>query len=296
MSIVLVDAYSQIFRMFYAVPMLNNPKGEPVNALMGVERLLLSLEKGLPSEFGAFAFDRGKATRRCALCPEYKAQRPPMPDALRSQIPHIMETIEAFGWPILMQEGLEADDLIAAVSRHREEHDVNIITGDKDIAQLTEDPHVHLATCDKGDAWSLGGPEVVQAKFGVPPSLLGDYLALVGDTSDNIIGVAGVGPKTAAKLLTECGSLDDILADIRGKVSNAKLAAKLEDSRELIMRNRKLVALDNVLPEAWNGLETIHRKAPDWNRLVALAEENAFNKLLPVLKKHRDEAAQPMLF
>ena len=296
MSIVLVDAYSQIFRMFYALPLLNNPKGEPVNAVMGMERLLLSLEKGLPSEFGAFAFDKGKATRRCALCPEYKAQRPPMPEALRPQIVPIMELIEAFGWPILMQEGLEADDLIAAVSRHREEHDVSIITGDKDIAQLTDDPHVHLATCDKGDAWSFGGPEMVLAKFGVPPALLGDYLALVGDTSDNIIGVAGVGPKTASKLLTECGGLDEILADISGKVSNTKLAAKLEASRELIMRNRKLVALDNVLPEAWSGLETIRRKAPDWSRLVALAEENAFNKLLPVLKKHRDEAGQLTLF
>ena len=262
MSIVLVDAYSQIFRMFYALPLLNNPKGEPVNAVMGMERLLLSLEKGLPSEFGAFAFDKGKATRRCALCPEYKAQRPPMPEALRPQIVPIMELIEAFSWPILMQEGLEADDLIAAVSRHREEHDVSIITGDKDIAQLTDDPHVRLATCDKGDAWSFGGPEMVLAKFGVPPALLGDYLALVGDTSDNIIGVAGVGPKTASKLLTECGGLDEILADISGKVSNAKLAAKLEESRELIQRNRKLVALDNVLPEAWSGLETIRRKRP----------------------------------
>jgi len=296
MSIVLVDAYSQIFRMFYAVPMLNNPKGEPVNALMGMERLLLSLEKGLPSEYGAVAFDKGKATRRCALCPEYKAQRPPMPEALRPQILPIMELISAFGWPILMQEGLEADDLIAAVSRHRENQDVHIITGDKDIAQLTEDPHVHLATCDKGEAWSFGGPEVVLAKFGVPPALLGDYLALVGDTSDNITGVAGVGPKTASKLLTECGGLDEILADISGKVANAKLAAKLEASRELIIRNRKLVALDNVLPDGWQGLESIRRKAPDWNRLVTLAEENAFNKLLPVLKKHREEAVQPMLF
>ena len=136
MSIVLVDAYSQIFRMFYALPLLNNPKGEPVNAVMGMERLLLSLEKGLPSEFGAFAFDKGKATRRCALCPEYKAQRPPMPEALRPQIVPIMELIEAFGWPILMQEGLEADDLIAAVSRNREEHDVNIIVTEQGIADL----------------------------------------------------------------------------------------------------------------------------------------------------------------
>ena len=240
-SIILIDAYSQIFRLYYALPMLNNSRGEPVNAIMGIMRLLLTLDKTMPSAYGAVAFDKGRPPQRMELCPEYKANRPQMPPELRSQIPAIERAFELFGWNVLIQEGLEADDIIAAVARRRSESDVLILTADKDISQLTADPHVKMLTPLKGDAWDIKGAEGVTAKFGVTPELLGDYLALVGDSSDNITGVPGVGPKTAANILNTYGPLDGILGDIPASVKDAKLAAKLCDYCELIKRNQQLV-------------------------------------------------------
>lgn len=295
MSIVLIDSYSQIYRNFYAVRMLNNPKGEPVNALFGMVRLLIQLDKSRQSDYGAFVFDKGKAAKRLEICPEYKAQRPPMPDDMRPQIEPIRQWIRAFGWSIQEQEGLEADDIIAAISRQHGEHHVTIVTGDKDISQLTADASICLAIPTKGDAWEETHADTVCEKFGVPPELLGDYLALVGDTADNITGLHGIGPKTAASLLNSCGSLEKILADT-SVVANEKLRTKLEESRELIARNRKLVALDNELPQGWNGLEDIRRREPDWTTLISMAESQGFKSILTYLKKQEAASVQPMLF
>lgn len=295
-SIILIDAYSQIFRLFYAVPMLNNQRGEPVNAVMGMTRLLLSLDKAMPSTHGAVAFDKGRPPQRMELCPEYKANRPPMPQELRDQIPKIQELFSLFGWNILIQEGLEADDIIAAVTRRREGAEVLILTGDKDISQLTAYPEVKMLTQQKGDIWDVHGPEFVKEKFGVGPELLGDYLALVGDSSDNIQGVPGIGPKTASQLLNTCGSLDNVMQNPSATVSNPKLAAKLADNSELIARNRKLVALADIVPDAWDGLQSIVRRDPDWDGILAFANDNSFKSLINSIKKRREESAQPSFF
>ena len=295
-SIILIDAYSQIFRLFYALPMLNNGRGEPVNALMGVTRLLLALDKTMPSAYGAVAFDKGRPPQRMELCPEYKANRPPMPQELRSQIPAIETAFNLFGWNILIQEGLEADDIIAAVTRRRGESDVLILTSDKDISQLTADPHVKMLAPLKGDAWDIKGADAVAAKFGVAPELLGDYLALVGDSSDNIIGVPGVGPKTAANILNNYGPLDTILNDIQSSVKDAKIAAKLKDNCDLIKRNQQLVKLGDHVPDSWNGLDSIKRREPDWPAILAFAEDNSFKSIIATIKKRREESAQPSLF
>lgn len=294
-KIVLVDAYSQIYRNFYAVSLLTNSRNEPVNALFGMARLLLQLDKTMASDFGAVVFDKGKAAKRLEICPEYKAGRPPMPEQLRPQIEPIRQWIEAFGWPIVEQEGLEADDLIAAIARRHEDADVAIVTQDKDISQLTADPRISIITPEKKDTWNIIDAAHVEEKFGVPPHLLGDYLALVGDSSDNICGVMGVGPKTASKLLNEIGGLDAILAN-PSLVTNAKLSAKLAESKDLLIRNRKLVALDDELPQEWHGLESIARRSPDWPVLIQMATAQNFSSLLKILQKRMDDSAQPSLF
>ncbi len=276
--------------------MLNNSRGEPVNAIMGIMRLLLTLDKTMPSAYGAVAFDKGRPPQRMELCPEYKANRPQMPPELRSQIPAIERAFELFGWNVLIQEGLEADDIIAAVARRRSESDVLILTSDKDISQLTADPHVKMLTPLKGDAWDIKGAEGVTAKFGVTPELLGDYLALVGDSSDNITGVPGVGPKTAANILNTYGPLAGILDDIPASVKDAKLAAKLCDNCELIKRNQQLVRLGDQVPDSWHGLDSIIRSAPDWDSILEFAEDNSFKSLISTIKKRREDSAQPSFF
>ncbi len=294
-KIVLVDAYSQIYRLYYAVRMLNDSKGRPVNAVFGMVRLLLQFEQQFSSGFGAVAFDKGKPEKRMELCPEYKAQRPPMPDALRAQIDMIRGYMEAFGWPVLIQEGLEADDIIAAVSRRRGDASVEIITHDKDLAQLTVDRDVALFMPEGGDKWKKMDADATVEKFGVIPELLGDYLALVGDTADNIAGVSGIGPKTAASILNEYGGLDRILED-PDIIANPRIAAKIRDAAELVVRNRKLVALGDVLPEGCSVPDGIRREKPDWRRIQTMVQENGFKSLYKEVQKHLDDDAQVTFF
>ncbi len=293
-KIVLIDAYAQIYRSFYAVRGLTNPRGEMVNALYGIGRLLLNLERSLPSSYGAVVFDKGKPARRVELCPEYKAQRPPMPDDLRGQLPAIREWLAAFGWPILEQEGAEADDIIAAVAGVREGLPVAILTHDKDIAQLVS-PEVELLQSVKSDAWERVGPAEVEAKFGVPVACLGDYLSLLGDSSDNIRGVDGVGPKTAAKLLQDYGSIDGVLAHL-DDIGNERLREKLRAAGDLLVRNRELVRLDAALPAGWTGLDGIRRRTPDWARIKALAEAEGFKSILATISEKQHKGQQLSLF
>ena len=293
--LVLIDAYAQIYRCFFAVRAgLTNPQGIPTNALYGIARLLLQLHRTLPSRYGAVAFDKGKCTRRITLCPEYKAQRPPMPDTMRPQIEPIRQWMRAFGWTLLEQEGMEADDLIAAITRRHGECEVAIVTHDKDIMQLTADPKVFIAQPDK-DQWTLLGAPEVTRKFGVPPEQLRDYLALLGDSSDNIPGVPGVGAKTAAKLLQEAGSIEGILAQAES-ITSAKVAATLKSSAELLARNRQLIALGNEPPDGFTSPADLPRQEPDWAMLLKMAEEQGFKSLMPALHKEADNAAQPSLF
>ncbi len=292
-KIVLIDAYSQIYRLFFAMRMLNDSQGRPVNALFGMMRLLMQLEDKAPSDFGALVFDKGKPTRRVELCPEYKAQRPPMPDDLRRQVEHIKELAKAFGWSILMQEGLEADDIIAAVARRRGDAEVAIITHDKDIAQLTADAGIMLMTPESGNTWQCTGREGARAKFGVEPELLGDYLALVGDTADNIMGVAGIGPKTAASLLNQHGPLAAILEN-PDVIENKRIAAKIQENKELLQRNMKLVALDDVLPDGCVLPEGIRRGKPDWDKILQLAKDSNFKSLFAEIEKRGGSFQQEM--
>ena len=290
----LIDAYSQIYRVFYAIRMLNNPAGEPVNALYGMTRLFLQLQEGFPSEWGALVFDLGKCVRRTALLPEYKAQRPPMPPELRAQTSAIRQWAEAFGWPIVQREGFEADDLICGLVGQRGDAEALILSSDKDLHQLVQGEKVVMLS--KGATpktpWIPVGETDATRKFGLPPRQLGDYLALIGDNVDNIPGVAGVGPKTAIKLLERFGDLDTLLSHLE-EVDSVKLRQALSDSAEQLRRNRSLVQLDPVLPEGWRGLNDIMRREPDWEKLDAMAAEQGFASIRAVLQKHKTVAGPP---
>ncbi|MFA6816052.1 MAG: 5'-3' exonuclease H3TH domain-containing protein [Lentisphaeria bacterium] len=294
-QILLVDAYGYIYRSFYGIRNLTNPRGEDVNALYGMARLFMSLELSMKSDFGAIVYDLGKCSRRCELLPAYKAQRPPMPDALRSQLPIIREWASAFGWGLVEKRGLEADDLLAAIAEERDkDQEVGIFSFDKDILQLVNEK-VKVLTLGPKNALKVTDTDEVVKKFGVSPAQVIDYLALVGDSADNINGVRGVGPKTAALLLNQYGTIDGIIEHV-DEIKKTKLHDTLIESKDLMRRNYSLVRLDQELPDEWAGLETIRRKEPDWDRIEKLAMDQNFKSFLITIQKQKKQSAQLDLF
>ncbi|MCR4300308.1 MAG: DNA polymerase I [Sulfuricaulis sp.] len=220
--LILVDGSSYLYRAFHAMPALANSRGEPTGAVYGVTNMLRRLLSDYDTEYMAVVFDAKGKTFRDDIYPEYKANRPPMPDELVTQIESIHAIVRALGLPLLQVGGVEADDVIGTLARAAaaEGRDAVISTGDKDMAQLV-DGHVQLVDTMKDAVYDR---DAVVAKFGVTPEQIVDYLTLVGDTSDNIPGVPGVGPKTAAKWLQEYGSLENIVAhvnDIEGRVGES---------------------------------------------------------------------------
>ncbi|OIQ91931.1 DNA polymerase I [mine drainage metagenome] len=242
-TLLLVDGSSYLYRAFHAMPDLRNRQNEPTGAIQGVLNMLRRLHKDYPSDYSACVFDAKGKTFRDDIYAEYKANRAAMPDDLRPQIEPLHEAIKAMGWPLLMIEGVEADDVIGALAKQAEREGVRVIisTGDKDISQLVNEHITVINTMRDAfrkvdDVLDIAG---VENKFGVPPSLMVDYLVLVGDTSDNVPGVEKVGPKTAVKWLKEYGSLDNIVANaehIKGVVGEnlRKALPWLPTARELI--------------------------------------------------------------
>ena len=209
--LVLIDGSSYLYRAFHALPPLSNDAGEPTGALFGVVNMLRSTLNERP-DFVAFVVDAPGKTFRDDLDPQYKANRPPMPDDLRAQVLPMCEIVEALGIPILRIDGVEADDVIGtlALRAAAEGIDVTISTGDKDFAQLVR-PGVVLVNTMSGSR--MDSAEAVFAKFGVNPSQVVDLLSLMGDSVDNIPGVEKCGPKTAAKWLGEYGTLDGVITE-----------------------------------------------------------------------------------
>jgi DNA polymerase I len=242
-TLLLVDGSSYLYRAFHAMPDLRNSHNEPTGAIQGVLNMLRRLHKDYPAEYSACIFDAKGKTFRDDIYPEYKANRASMPDDLRPQIEPLHEAIRAMGWPLIIEDGVEADDVIGALAKQAEREGIKVIisTGDKDITQLVNE-HVTVINTMRDafrrtdDILDIAG---VENKFGIPPSLIIDYLVLIGDTSDNVPGVEKVGPKTAVKWLKEYGSLDNIVANadnINGKVGENLRAALpwLPTARELI--------------------------------------------------------------
>ncbi|HME39731.1 MAG TPA: DNA polymerase I [Steroidobacteraceae bacterium] len=235
-KLILVDGSSYLYRAFHALPPLSNSKGEPTGAVLGVLNMLNKMIKEEAPDRIAIVFDAPGRTFRDDLFDQYKAHRAPMPDDLRSQVEPLLDAVAAMGLPLLRVAGVEADDVIGTLAKQGAEsgYDVLISTGDKDMAQLVG-PRVGLINTMSNSRLDREG---VKAKFDVYPEQIVDYLALVGDSSDNIPGVTGVGPKTAAKWLHQYQTLDELLAhagDIGGKVGEnlRNEIAKLELSRKL---------------------------------------------------------------
>ena len=279
-TIYLVDAYSQIYRGYYAVPGLATGDGRPSNAIFATGRFLVTLEKEYAPRAGAFAFDLGAPAHRLALAPAYKAQRPEMPSELKSQLSVIRELIAAAGWPILDQEGFEADDIIASIVKTFSGDKFQIISNDKDLAQVIDERVSMLVQNPKGGKFSVRGPTEVVEKFGVPTTLIIDYLAMVGDSSDNIPGIDGVGPKTAAKLLAEFGSINGIL-ERAAEIKNDSLREKITTAGDLLRKNQQLITLRSDLTSAaWNSPDKLRLAPPNLDRLRQIATDYELRSLV----------------
>ena len=220
-TLLLVDGSSYLYRAFHAMPDLRGPEGQPTGAIYGMINMLRRLRSDYDAAYMACVFDAKGKTFRDDIYPEYKAQRPPMPEDLARQIEPIFDAVRALGWPILMVEGIEADDVIGTLAAQAVEQGMQAVisTGDKDMAQLVNDQVtlINTMTNEKLDA------AAVEAKFGVPPERIVDYLTLVGDAVDNVPGVDKVGPKTAVKWIKQYGSLDRLIAEadsVGGAVGN----------------------------------------------------------------------------
>ncbi|HPL80168.1 MAG TPA: 5'-3' exonuclease H3TH domain-containing protein, partial [Burkholderiaceae bacterium] len=214
-TLLLVDGSSYLYRAYHAMPDLRAVPGDPsspaTGAIRGMINMMQALRKEVRADYAACVFDAKGPTFRDAIYPEYKAQRSPMPDDLRAQIPPIHEVVRLLGWKVLDVPGVEADDVIGtlAVTAARQGIEVIVSSGDKDLAQLV-DEHITIIDTMNGRRRDLAG---VEAEFGVPARLMVDFQTLVGDQVDNVPGVEKVGPKTAAKWLQEYGSLDAVVAN-----------------------------------------------------------------------------------
>jgi DNA polymerase I len=291
--LVLIDGSSYLYRAFHALPPLSNAQGEPTGALFGVVNMLRATLKEKP-DYAAFVMDASGPTFRDALYAEYKAQRPPMPDELRAQVEPMMQIVAALGFPILRVPGVEADDVIGTLAVQGAEQgiEVTVSTSDKDFAQLVR-PHIRLVNTMSGSV--LDSDAAVVEKFGVRPAQIVDYLALMGDSVDNVPGVDKCGPKTAAKWLAEYGDLDSVIANaakVGGKIGENLRAAldRLPLNRELVTIKTD-VALDG-------GPDSLVLRERDVEALKQLYARYGFNQALRELEggasvssPHRDVRA-----
>lgn len=293
--VILVDGSSYLYRAFHALPPLTNSKGKPTGAVKGVINMMRRLQKDYPESTHVVVFDAKGKTFRDEMYGDYKANRPPMPDDLRLQIEPIHNIIRAMGMPMLVIEGVEADDVIGtlALQATAAEQPVVISTGDKDIAQMVNE-HIVMENTMTNTVMDREG---VLEKFGIPPELIIDYLALLGDKSDNIPGVPGVGEKTALGLLQGIGGLDDIYArldEVAGlSFRGAKtMAPKLEEHKELAYLSYRLatiktdVEMDLTIGELQNG-------EADNSALLALFKEMEFKTWIAELEDGGPIVATP---
>ncbi len=275
----LVDASNMFFRAFYAIRPLNNSKGLPTNALYGYLNMTIKLLREIRPDYLAYCFDTKEPSFRHAMYEEYKANRTEMPEELIPQIPYFKQITKELGIPIFEMVGMEADDLIGTLTHfgRKERLEVTIVSGDKDFAQLV-DPFVRLYDTMKEVVYDEAG---VQEKWGIPATKMIDYLALVGDASDNVPGVEGVGPKTASKLLVDYGSLDGVYENI-DKIKSDKLREKIRDSKKNAFLSQKLVTIktdiDLKISLSDLSLKTIDRTSA--NALLDELEFKSFAKKL----------------
>jgi DNA polymerase-1 len=278
-TLLLVDGSSYLYRAFHALPDLRNSAGEPTGAVRGVLSMLRRLEADYKAEYRACVFDAKGKTFRDDWYPDYKANRPPMPEDLRAQIEPLHEGVAAEGWPLLVVDGVEVDDVIGTLTRQAVEAgwEVVISTGDKDLTQLVS-PGVRWVNTMNEEVLDAAG---VEAKFGVPPERIVDYLALMGDTVDNVPGVEKCGPKTAVKWLTEYGTLDELVANA-DKVGG-KVGENLRKHLDFLPLGRKLVTVATDVPLPFRP-DQLAARPDDKEKLAALYERLEFKTWLKELQ------------
>ncbi|MBV7300406.1 DNA polymerase I [Enterovibrio paralichthyis] len=280
--LILVDGSSYLYRAYHASPNLTNAKGEPTGAVYGVVNMLRSLVKQYPASNVAVIFDAKGKTFRDDMYPEYKAHRPPMPDDLRGQIAPLHQIIEAMGFPMLVIEGVEADDVIGTLATQGSKAGMPVLisTGDKDMAQLVDENVTLINTMTN----VIMTPQGVHDKYGFGPEYIIDYLALMGDKVDNIPGVPGVGEKTATALIAGIGGLEELYANLDkiadlGFRGSKTMAKKLEENKENAYLSYRLatIKLDCELPFK---PEELTNRAADNDKLVELFTELNFKRWL----------------
>ena len=275
----LIDISSYFYRAFHALPALSNSRGVPTNAAYGVTTMLLKVLRERQPQHLALVFDAKGPTFRHGLYGDYKAHRPPMPEALVTQLPYIKKIIDALNLPSLVHEGYEADDLICTLVRRAREEGfaVEIISGDKDLLPL-----VH----DGVDMWDpmkevRYDPAAIREKYGLDPEELVEVRALAGDASDNIPGVPGIGEKTALKLIARYHSLENLLAHLE-EIKEKALKARLQEHADQARLSRQLTELEAQVPLTVD-LEALHPGPPDREALRRLFVELEFSKLVKEL-------------
>ena len=274
-TLLLVDGSSYLYRAFHALPDLRNAAGEPTGAIYGVLNMLRKLLADHEADYAACVFDARGKTFRDDLYDKYKANRPPMPDDLGSQVEPLLDAIRAWGWPLLQVDGVEADDVIGTLAREADKRGIRCVisTGDKDLAQLVSG-RVTLVNTMSNERLD---PEGVKAKFGVPPERILDYMTLVGDSVDNVPGVEKVGPKTAAKWITQYGSLEEVTRHA-GEIGGA-VGENLRKALDWLPKGRQLLAVkcDVKLPV---DLEDLKLAPRDEQKLADLLSRFGFKSWL----------------
>ncbi len=288
----LIDGFNLIYRCYFATPALTRSDGFPTNALHGwVKSLWRLIDQERPDHPVVF-FDLGGSQDRLALHPDYKAQRAEMPVELERQIEPTKALTRALGLGAVEQHGVESDDLLAAcaVARAAAGDDVLIVSSDKDFAQIVG-PRIRILLSPPSAqpklGWRVLDEACVKDKFGVPPERIVDYLALIGDTSDNIPGLSGVGPKTAVKWIEAHGGLEEILS-AAPRITPDRFRAPLAEAADRLRLNNRLVTLDTTLPQP-----AVETRAPDLAALFSLLEEM---EMKSTLAEARSRYVQPELF
>jgi len=288
--LLLVDGSSYLYRAFHALPDLRNKANEPTGAIYGVISMLRRLEADYKADFRAVVFDAKGRTFREDWYPQYKAHRPPMPDDLVAQIAPLHDCIRALGWPLIMVDGVEADDVIGTLTCRAAAQGIPALvsTGDKDMAQLVG-PQVRLVNTMTNETLDEAG---VLAKFGVPPARIVDYLALVGDAVDGVPGVEKVGPKTAVKWLTQYDSLDGVIAN--ADAIGGAVGANLKKHLDFLPLGRKLVTVACDLPLPL-GVTDLKPQPHDNTRLAELYAQLEFKQWLKDVQAAAPSAPAPAL-
>jgi DNA polymerase-1 len=291
--LLIVDGHAYAYRAFYAIRELRSPSGQPTNAIYGFAKMLARMRESVRPTHLMVVWDGGLSAARVADLPDYKAQRPEMPDDLRPQLDGIVSYLKAAGFASFRRDGVEADDYIACLARHAVAAGMTVIiaSADKDFMQLVSPVVGLLNPNDKGETiWTR---EQVRTKTGVEPAQIVDWLGLMGDSVDNIPGVPGIGPKTAANLLNQFGSVAGVYARL-AEVKSDKLREALRVSAAAVQRNLKLVRLQDDLPCDFSPGEFAEKPA-DVRRLAELFRQWGFNGMLKALELPADSRQTVLL-